>query len=1177
MTGALSQTGFDKHDPNIRQALASNPADSVWVSASAGTGKTKILTDRVLRLLLPRPKQDISSASAPDKILCLTYTKTAASEMAERIHKRLSEWAVMPEDKLAENLEDLLRTTPDETLLNAARALFAKVVDTPGGMKIMTIHSFCQSVLKRFPLEAGLPAHFEVLDDWTTQDYMQRAQRQLIARIQAAPDSLRAEGFTALTREVNSDQFQTLMADLTKHRGRLARMASRYPDADSLRHAIYSALGCDPKDTPESILADFCGSARLDETALRNAVRFLAEGSQTDQKNADGLQHFIDAALEDRMTGFEDYRSVFLTQKNTIKASLATKAVKTACPDIVDIMNNEAVRVQDFVHKMQSLGVAIQSFDLLFVGAELVKLYENIKSMNLQLDYDDLIHYTRRLLTESGQAGWVLYKMDQGIDHILLDEAQDTSPDQWEVIRALSDEFFGGESARDDVLRTLFVVGDEKQSIFSFQGADPAGFQTRRIYFSERIRAAEHNFTPVNLLMSFRSAPAVLTTVDHIFSSARIASGVHTDSSQPLHHQPFRKGQAGLIEIWPLITADTAAPAAAWTPAVKVTTSENAKIRLANKIAETVAGWLDRGEMLESQNRPIRPGDILILFRSRPGLLDYTVRALKQYNIPVSGVDRIVLTDHLAVQDCLAMAEFALLPEDDLTLASILKSPFIGYEEEALYQLAYGRRGSLWAALEDFDPKLYDWLSKIIQNVQTHTPYDFLQDLLVRPCPGDTVSGRRALYTRLGLEINDALDELLNICLDFQSLHSPNLQKFLFWFRQGQAEVKREQESSSGNQVRLMTVHASKGLQAPIVFLPDTVKSMINKPGVLWPETEDELPFWTPRKDQGDPHCQARLDAQKIKQEEESRRLLYVALTRAEDRLYICGAQDKGRLPEGCWYQLCQMMLRDMNDVQTIPFLMGDLPVTDIDSGQPSPALSYISPQTAPYKDKSEDSTDTQRTPLPDLPAYLSTPPPPEPSPPRPLAPSRPSDPEPAIRSPLQADDSYRFSRGNLVHQLLEILPQLPESRRETACRTYLAKPAHQLTTAQQTALCAEIIKVLHHPDFAPIFGADSRAEVPITGLLDKQAQSDYYAISGQIDRMLVEAQRILIVDYKTNRPPPRDESGVPDIYWRQMAAYQSALAHIYPGRRIECALLWTDGPHLMPLSEDRLAKFKKA
>jgi len=1176
---AITQAYLDDHNPNARQALAADPWSSVWVSASAGTGKTKILTDRVLRLLLPRPGFEYDSATPADKILCLTYTRTGASEMADRIHRRLSEWAVMSDQALKDDLTTLLGTSLDETIITAARALFAKVVDTPGGMKIMTIHSFCQSVLKRFPLEAGLPAHFEVLDERTTQEYMQRAQRQLIARINSAPEDILATSFTALTREVNADQFQSLMKDITNHRGALARMNDAHPDADSLRHAIFTALDCDPTDTADSLLAGFCRDGGCDEAALRRAVSYMAEGTpKTDQKNADAIQRFVDSSPAERIACFDSYKTVFLKVGGDAKSlgKIVTNKIVNACPEIADSVMAEAERAENLMRKIKSLGVAAQSFNLLLVGAEIVKLYENIKSLNIQLDYDDLIHYTRQLLTESGQASWVLYKMDQGIDHILVDEAQDTSPDQWEVIRALAGEFFSGQAARDDITRTIFVVGDEKQSIFSFQGADPAGFQVMRRYFSERVQAAEQQFNAVNLLMSFRSAPAVLSAVDHVFSLEAIAEGVHTDIAEPLKHLPFREGEAGLVELWPLIPGSAGRDIEPWTPSIEAVTSENAHMKLADKIAETISDWLDRGEMLEAKNRPIRAGDILILFRSRSALLDHIVRALKQHRIPVSGIDRIVLTNHLAVQDCLAMAECALLPDDDLTLATILKSPFIGYDEEQLYQLAYGRNGSLWADLKEFDPAVYSYLQRLTRDVQTHTPYDFLQQLLVRACPGDTVSGRRALYARLGLEINDAIDELLNICLDYQSMHTPNLQKFLFWFRQGQAEVKREQESSSANQVRLMTVHASKGLQAPIVFLPDTVKVASNKPLILWPKDETGLPLWAPREAQRDHNCTARIEQQKIKSEEESRRLLYVALTRAEDRLYICGTQEKKTISDKCWYQLCWMMLQNMNGVQKFDFTLGDTPVIDADSGEALPGLRYISAQTKDHKDDKQDSP-ADRLPLPPTPDWILNPPPPEPSPPRPLAPSRPSDPEPAIRSPLQADDSWRFSRGNLVHQLLEILPQLPAPRQQSACRAYLAKPAHGLTETQQQALTAEIIAVLNHPEFAPIFGADSRAEVPIVGLLDKQTQSDYYAISGQIDRMVVESDRILIIDYKTNRPPPATESEVPDIYWRQMAAYQSALSHIYPDKAIECALLWTDGPRLMPLSADRLAKFKKA
>lgn len=1164
---------INEHDPNLRQAMASNPLGSVWVSASAGTGKTKILTDRVLRLMLPRPGMPLDTATAPDKILCLTFTKTAASEMADRIHERLAKWSIMPDQDLRDNLSDLLQKDPTDDIMGAARALFARVVDTPGGMKIMTIHSFCQSVLKRFPLEAGLPAHFEVLDERTSLEYLQQAQRLVISGIDQSADSPLSQAFEALSNEVNADQFHDLMRDLTSNRTELRHLKSTYETADELRTALLLKADCHAYDSEKSILEREMNPCAETENALKTGIDSLLGGKASDINLGQALQQFFECTPDLRASCFDAYTQGFLKQDGDIRARLMNKDCINANPGLLDIVEREAQRLYDLTQKIKSYHVAINTTHLMHVGFEIINRYEQIKSAALQLDYDDLIDYTRRLLSSPERAAWVLYKMDQGLDHILVDEAQDTSPAQWQIVRTLAEEFFSGQSARDDIERTLFVVGDEKQSIFSFQGADPAEFQKMRIYFAEHIEQAGKQFDNVNLLVSFRSTAAVLGSVDHIFSNNVIATGVQTDLSEPVRHIPFREGQAGHIELWPPVKGDEKETPAPWTPPVHLISADNADVKLAAKIADTISGWLEGSEILTSQNRPVRAGDIMILFRTRGPLIEHILRALKDRNIPVSGIDRMVLTDHLAVQDCLLMGEFGLLPEDDLTLATALKSPFIGYSEDQLYRLAYGRTSSLWRNLREQDMDTYTYLNRIKRDARRMSPFDFLSTLLTTPCPANATSGRSALYARLGLEIDDAIDEILNAAMDFERLHTPMLQKFLFWIKQGTAEVKREQDSSHTDQVRLMTVHASKGLQAPIVFLPETTSTPRNLFQVMWPDTESDLPLWAPRAAQRDRNITDRIEKAATAQLEEYRRLLYVALTRAEDRFYVCGAAGHKTIKDDSWYGICRLMLQSLDNIQEQVFEIDGQTVLN-ESGQPMPALIYKTAQTAKYKDKK--ATRVTRTIADIKPDWLHAPPPDEPDPPRPLAPSRPSEDEPAVRSPIAADDHYRYARGILIHQLLEFLPELPAEKRRAACESYLAKPAHKLDNRQQSETADEIMYILENPDFAPLFGDNSSAEVPVTGLIQTLEGHTNYAISGQIDRMVVEDDRILIVDYKTNRPPPVRVEDVQPVYLRQMAAYQTVLEQIYTDKKIECLLLWTDAPRLMHLPDEMIKKYRK-
>ena len=473
----IKQAGHS--DPNKRQALAANPETSVWVSASAGTGKTKILTDRVLRLMLPRRDQPPESATPPDKILCLTFTKTGASEMADRIHERLSKWSVMPDDKLASVLEALLQYPPDADTMSAARALFAGVVDTPGGMKIMTLHSFCQSVLKRFPLEAGLPPHFEVLDERTANEYLQKALRDIVVEIRKHPDSSVADAFTRLSRTLNAEQFHELMQDIIKNRSAVRKLRNRYPDVENLQSALFKLAGLNRPITAEDYKSEYALPDGDFLALCREHIDpLLSSKGKNDTVLADLLTEFAAADEPSRLRMFDNYALGFLTQKGTIRASVVSKPVSTKFPAFADAAQKEAERLFDLHEKLKAIYLSQMTYDLMVVGFQMMDHYNRAKSAAVQLDYDDLIDYTEQLLDDPEQALWVLYKMDRGIDHILVDEAQDTSPSQWAVVRALAMDFFSGMGARSDTLRTLFVVGDEKQSIFSFQGADPAGFQT---------------------------------------------------------------------------------------------------------------------------------------------------------------------------------------------------------------------------------------------------------------------------------------------------------------------------------------------------------------------------------------------------------------------------------------------------------------------------------------------------------------------------------------------------------------------------------------------------------------------------------------------------------------------------------------------------------------------------
>ncbi len=1132
-------------DPNVRQRKASDPGATVWVGASAGTGKTKVLTDRVLRLLLPRAEN--IPGTPPHKILCLTFTKAAASEMALRINRTLSRWAIMPDEELAVKLRGLLGREPEAYEQAAARKLFAGVVDTPGGLKIMTIHSFCQSVLSRFPLEAGLPPHFAALEEVQAMALMADARGRVLGRVAQEPASPPAQALNALAQAQNEDQFENLLRQLSQERTQMRRLLDRHFGVDGLYAALCALLEVPAGTAAQDILAAGCSG--FDEPGLRRVCTALAGGKISDQSKADSIQAFLDAQAEDRLHLYSDYRKSFLTQKDTVLNRLATKTVKESHPDCERVMTAEAERLQALEEKMRAASCAAMTRDLLLLGDEILKEYERLKNARAALDFDDLIVKTLDLLTGTvagkGVAPWVMFKLDQGIDHILIDEAQDTNPEQWDIIRALCDDFFSGEGAHDG--RTVFTVGDEKQSIYSFQRAAPEAFDEMRAHFERRVTEAQQKWEPVDLNISFRSTKSVLRAVDEVFADEAVREGLGMQVPQ---HISFRRGQAGLVELWPLFETSEKEDDDPWMLPLSTSEGQNGPAALAEHIGEQIAGWISK-EALPSKGRAVEPGDIMILVRTRTAFVGQLVRALKTRNIPVSGVDRMVLGDQLAVQDLLALAQFALQPEDDLSLAFVLKSPLLGWDEDRLYALAHGRGSSLWAALQKADyARETGWLSALIEDAGSAHPYEFFCRILQQPCPADEESGLRAVKKRLGADALDPLDELLNAALVFEAGNIPALQGFVHVQEQGRAEIKRELEEAGGH-VRIMTVHGAKGLQAPIVILPDTTRTGAAKrtPRLLWPDKSGlPLPLWSVRSDMDCALFREGFEAAEKKLDEEYRRLLYVAMTRAEDRLYVAGATGRRGTLDESWYDYVRRAFERMKDAEEEAFDASD---------ETKATLRIHNPQTG--DPDGQEEKEGWREAAHEIPVWLKLAAPAEPDPPRPLVPSRPSEPDPAARSPLEGGDSDRFRRGIVTHKLLQILPDLPDEQRVAAARAFVAQFGHDLSGDLQDSIVKETLEILDDQSFAPLFGPDSLAEVPVTGLVEGGR-----LISGQIDRLLVTDREILIVDYKTNRPPPQDLRDVPQIYMDQMKAYKDALIKVYPGRMVRCSLLWTDGPRMM-------------
>jgi len=1132
-----------RHESTANQRRAADPEASAWVSANAGTGKTHVLIDRISRLLLAGAK--------PERLLCLTFTKAAAAEMANRLNDRLATWARAGDDALAGKLFKLTGTkTAPETLLTARR-LFAEVLEAPGGLRIRTIHSFCESLLGRFPLEAGVSPHFSVLDERTAGELLEDARDRLLEMTQRPGSDGVRDALNLLAGLLGEDAFAQTTRELSSRRGRFARLRARAGGTEALIVSAYLALGLAPGESRADALAAASAEGAFDAAALARAVAALRHGSKPDIARADTIALWLKSAPATRAAMFEEtYAPLFLKQDGLAKdkKNVITKKAADSTPGARETLLEEQARVAAVSARLGTIGDADATAALLRFGAALLDEYERLKGVHAQLDYDDLILRTVRLLGAEGGVSWVHYKLDGGIDHVLVDEAQDTSPEQWEVIGLIADDFYSGAGVREPGMRTMFAVGDEKQSIYSFQGADPDGFARMRAHFRARAEAADCRWNEVGLTVSYRSVRDVLNAVDGVFAQGPARDGVAMDEAPIIHHT-VRKDEFGLVEMWPTVVPDEATDEAPWDDPVDKAGPNDPPVVLAERIAETIKSWCDNGEVLASAGRPLRPDDIMILVRRRGIFMEAMIRALKTRGIAVAGADRMTLLDQLAVMDLVALGRFALLADDDLALAEVLKGPLFGFDDDAdLFPIAHGRDGPLWASLRAAAKNGGKWehakerLSALLAMADFTPPYEFFAHIL------GAMGGRRAILARLGHEALDPIDEFLGLALDFERTHTPSLQGFLHWVSRGETEVKRDLEIARP-EVRVLTIHGAKGLESPVVFLPDTctVPSKSKEDRILW---GDNAPFWQPAKHELNPVCKALREDVRTATAREYRRLLYVAMTRARDRLYVCGFENKLGRADGCWYDLARTAIESADNVEAVAVPgFGDMGLRMETQTEGARAAAPVAAQPSGK--------------APALPGWAQQAPPPEPDPGRPLSPARPSAMDaPSVASPFADDDGSRFHRGTLIHRLLEILPAIAPKRRSALLADYLARPVHGIDADAQAEIAAVVLAVLDDAAFAPLFGPGSMAEVPVAGIVGGRV------LSARIDRLLVADDHIAIVDYKTNRPPPRTPEDVAPAYLAQMAAYRALLGGVYPERRIDCLLAWTDGPRLMHLPE---------
>jgi ATP-dependent helicase/nuclease subunit A len=1101
--------------------IASDPDISAWVAANAGAGKTYTLANRVTRLLL--------NGADPSRILCLTFTKAAAAEMQERLFRQLGEWAMLPDEDLRARIAAIGGDA--HAPLRRARQLFAGALETPGGLKILTLHAFCQIVLSRFPIEAGVPPGFEVLDDASARALIAQARQQVLEQAGTGGGPL-GDAIALIVRETGEGRLTGILdAALGGDRRKLERF---FAGTEDIGTSLRRAHGLSDGETTHAIVGGFCSELAREIDTLRAARDWLAGGTATDAKYAAILNRIAASGVAPE--SFLLLHGLFHDSKGDVRDKLATKAAAQARPDLLAWLTALQDRYCAAAEKHKTARAAELAEAALTVVDAVRRRYHAAKRLLGMLDYDDLVIETRNLLHKSGAAAWVLYKLDGGIDHVLIDEAQDTSPEQWDIVRKLTEDFFSGDTGKG--VRTIFAVGDEKQSIFSFQGADPAQFEVNRRHFAEVAAGAGHPFIDQPLVMSRRSAPDILSFVDTVFADAEARTGL-TSGGGIIRHEAHRKTARGGIEFWPPLSPDESEETDPWAP-VDAVQSHSPVARLAMQVADRIHDWLKRGARLPGHDNPIRPGDIMILLPRREPFGGEVIRQLKQRGVPVAGADRVRLTEQIAAMDLIALGRFVLQREDDLTLAALLRSPLCGLAEDDLFNLAHGRKTDLWRALaarRHAYPAAHALLSTMLERADYAPPFEFYAHLL------SALGGKEKLLARLGPESADAIDEFVGLTLEYERSHTPSLEGFLDWVERGGTEIKRDMERGR-DEVRVMTVHGAKGLEADIVILPDTT----SRPGGLG---RHEGLLHTPG---GPVFPLARTDAPRIVADakaaadadilSEHRRLLYVALTRARDRLFICGFTGKRGAGENSWYGWMKQAAEDLG-------------VESARAGMTYRAIGMLAEDIAAAAPTVE--------PVEAQPGWIARPAPAEPAVPNPIRPSE-IGAAPATASPLGAG-AGRFRRGTVVHALLARLPEVArERRRDIALRLAAAQG---YCDAAGEELVREILAVLDHPEFAPIFGPMSRAEATIHAMRPDLGLKA--PITGRIDRLAVTPDAVLILDFKTNRPAPRRLEDIAPTYLDQMALYRAAAQAVFPGRRIVCGLVFTDGPSLVSLPDTLL------
>jgi ATP-dependent helicase/nuclease subunit A len=1136
------------------QASASDPGASAWVSANAGSGKTTVLVRRVLRLLLA----DVD----PARILCLTYTKAAAANMQSRLFGMLADWVRLGQAELSQALALVLDRAPGAAELARARQLFVRALETPGGLKFETIHGFCTRVLQATPFEARIPARFEVITDTDKAAAIDDAICAVLALASADAGSLKVS-LDQLASLVDDSGFRGLVVKAIASARFLVDTDGEVRPLHAIEADLRDALHVDPRWREEELAASALASVeRLADMAL--AMRAVAaHGTETDiSKWEPAAQAYPVAGPSARLDLWCD---LLLTKDDQPrKGEMVTRKVVAAAPDLAAALKAASMICAEVRSRLRALRTYHRSLALFEVSRLVLARYNAAKRHDARLDYGDLIQRTRELFMRI-EAAWVIYRLDSGLDHLLVDEAQDTSADQWAILNALTAEFLAGEGQRSsEIARTIFAVGDEKQSIFGFQGAAPAEFGLQRAALGERSRPLSRPFHDVRLNVSFRSTRDVIEAVDAVFAQPAAALGVDDGGGEGrMVHETVRGDASGAVDLWDLVEPPAKDIEVVWNRPVDAPERQASVQQLARTIARTARSWLDAG--VDDLGRPVSAGDILVLLPKRKAAFAAIVRALKDESVPVAGMDRIELAGHIATQDLVALGRVALLPDDDLTFAVMLKGPIFGYDDRDLLRLAPRRAGSLRAALA---------ASSLEQDMAAHARFGRIEALAASAGPFafysavlSLLDGRRLMLSRLGAEAADVIDAFLGRAREHEQREGPSLSRFLDAVEASLDDVRRDLATARG-EVRVMTVHSAKGLEAKVVIVADigaAPSSRASEPFLDIPLRNPAAAgagpacatVWSPRKGEDAAPAAAARAQRDAGQRAEFLRLLYVAMTRAEDRLIVCGIRPaNGKLPAGSWYGLIE------SGLSATPTGLADAPHA---ARGVAVRRFKLTPEVGPRSAVPPAAARLAQP--PDLPGWVHAPLPDEVEAAPPLAPAnalsaasleaRPAD-QAAQGSLLAA----AAARGRAVHKLLQWLPQsVPEARHAVGLRL-LGQGISPSGASGHDDLVAQVCGLIEAPDLAALFGAGSLAEVAIAGSIETgRGRRD---VSGRIDRLVVTATEIILGDFKTTLRPPETAWQIGAGTLAQLAAYRQLLRQLYPDRPVRTWVIYTAGPRVL-------------